>query len=96
MHIPDGPAGLTCEWLTAALRTGEVIAQAQVKGRSLHSLNQGLYSRIVRVHLFYDREEAGAPASLIAKFSSDRPALRVRAIEAYQREAPKMHLPARG
>ncbi len=100
MQIPDGPTGLTCEWLTAALRTGGAIAQAQVKGRSIQALNQGLYSQIVRVRLFYDREETGAPASLIAKFSSDRPALRVRAIGAYQKEihfyqelAPQSDLP---
>ena len=68
--IPAGPEALTPEWLTHALRSTGTITDARVTSRQLELFGEGkgFSGQIARVGLGFDRAEAGAPASLIAKF----------------------------
>jgi aminoglycoside/choline kinase family phosphotransferase len=88
MNIPAGPEELTAGWLTTALRQGGAIHKAAVASFQAGPLaeNRGFFGQIARLHLDYDRGEAGAPRSLIAKFASAIPEMRNRAIDSYERE----------
>ena len=70
LTIPQGPADLTPEWLTAALREGGVLARSSVVGFESEILGQGegFVGTIVRLRLKLDRPETGAPETLIGKF----------------------------
>ena len=76
--VPSGPDALTPEWLTEALHAGGVITRARVAGASLEPAGEGraFAGAPVRVRLTYDRDEDGAPPSLIAKFPAEAPAMR--------------------
>ena len=88
LSIPAGPADLTAAWLTAALSAGKAIDRAAVSAFTVEKPggDGGLYGQTVRVRLVYDRDEAGAPRSLIAKFSSATQKMREGAIAAYTKE----------
>ncbi len=72
LDIPDAPEALTAGWLTAALRSGSAIEHASVVSASvaLIAVDRGIGGQVARVQLAYDHEEAGAPATLIAKLPS--------------------------
>jgi aminoglycoside phosphotransferase (APT) family kinase protein len=78
LPIPSGPAELTGEWLTAALRAGGVISEARVTAAAVEAVGeeQAFAGQPVRVRLAYDRSERGAPASLVAKFPAEDPRMR--------------------
>lgn len=88
LPIPASSAELTTDWLTQALRAGGVIDRANVSVFAVDAPGgaAGLYGQTVRVTLGYDRDEAGLPPSLIAKFSSATPQMRAGAIAAYAKE----------
>jgi aminoglycoside/choline kinase family phosphotransferase len=88
MKVPTTPEELSADWLTLALRQGNAIGKALVRSFQVAPLaeSKGFYGQLKRVTLEYDREEAGAPRSLIAKFSSATQAMRQQAIPSYQRE----------
>jgi hypothetical protein len=75
MQLPATIAGMTTDWLTYALREGGVIGEASVVGMQWEVLGEGVgfVGQLGRVRPRYDREEPGAPASLIAKFPSPIP-----------------------
>jgi hypothetical protein len=68
--IPANPGALTPEWLTRALRSTGTITNARVTSchNELFGEGKGFSGQIARIGLRYDSAEAGAPASLIAKF----------------------------
>ncbi len=90
MDIPAGPAGLTADWLTDALREGGAIGAAAVASFEAAPLAEdgGHYGQLARLRLEYDPDEPGAPQSLVAKFSSAARKMRERpnTIAAYERE----------
>ena len=67
--IPRSPEEITPEWLTSTLRDAGVISGARVTSVETESIGAGagLFGQLARLRLGYDREEPGAPASLIAK-----------------------------
>lgn len=69
IKIARSPEELTAEWLTAALRESGVIHEASVTSTVSEPVGAGVgfIGQLARVKLTYDRAEAGAPASLIAK-----------------------------
>ena len=69
LTIPDGPAELTPEWLTCALRQTGTIKDARVISVDARPTGAGVgfIGQVVRVTLCYDMGEEGAPRSLIAK-----------------------------
>jgi hypothetical protein len=68
--IPASPRALTPEWLTQALRSTGTITDARVTSCHIELFGEGkgFSGQIARIGLRYDVAEAGAPASLIAKF----------------------------
>ncbi len=70
MDIPAGPDQLSAEWLTDALRRNGAIAEASVAAfdPQVIAAGTGFIGQLARVSLAYDRDEPGAPRSLIAKF----------------------------
>jgi hypothetical protein len=92
MKMPIGPGDLTPEWLTEALYEGRAINQVSVTSVATQIMGdeEGLTGsgQMARLHLTYDRAEADAPRSLIAKLSSPDPILRAEyhAHEVYTRE----------
>src|SRR5262245_50935120 len=79
--IPSSPGELTPEWLTRALRSTGTITDARVTSChvELFGEGKGFSGQIARVGLSYDIAEAGAPASLIAKFQYPHPDPDIRA-----------------
>lgn len=89
--IPRTMAELTPAWLTAALRERGVIgAQTSVTQAWSESIGAGagFLGQLARVHLRYDGEAAGAPATLIAKMPTLDPGGRAvcRIFQFYERE----------
>lgn len=70
LTIPAGPQELTAEWMTAALRSSGVITDATVTAIKATTIGEGsgFIGQLAQVSLMYDRQEPGAPSSLIAKF----------------------------
>ncbi len=66
----DGPDGLTPEWLTAVLQASGRIREARVTGVKATPVGNGMLGTNLRIALDYDRDEAGAPASLVAKMAA--------------------------
>ena len=66
-EIPEGPADLTPEWLTAALNHGGSAAQV-IEGRWEHvGQDYGFTGLVGRIHLRYESDGHGWPTSCIAK-----------------------------
>ena len=89
-EIPADPSELTSDWLTRALRAGGVLEKARVVAFEAEPIGEGegFTGALARVSLRYDREEAGAPRTLIAKFPTADATTRasVEAMQAYEHE----------
>ncbi len=72
-RVPRTPEELTPAWLTASLRHTCVITDASVTGFDAEQIGvgRGFAGRVFRLRLRYDREEAGAPATMIGKFATE-------------------------
>ncbi len=72
LPIPQRADDITPEWLTAALRAASTIHDATVTHVAHERLAEGagFVGQILRVTPTYDRDEPGAPATLIAKLPS--------------------------
>lgn len=76
MNIPAGPAELTNEWLTKALRSSGAIKDAAVKSVRIarasdaNGREKGVVGVSCLITLTYDIDEANAPQTLYIKFSS--------------------------
>lgn len=70
VKFATNPAELTAEWLTHALKNGGAIEAEHVTsyGATIIGEGTGFMGQLANLRLTYDRPEAGAPASLIAKF----------------------------
>ncbi|MHB8514994.1 MAG: phosphotransferase [Dehalococcoidia bacterium] len=70
MDIPAGPEQLSADWLTDALRQNGIIDRALVTAFDTKVIGEGsgFIGQLARVGLRFDRDEPGAPRSLIAKF----------------------------
>lgn len=66
----DGPEGLTPAWLTAVLRASGRIDAAAVTSVDVKPVGNGLLGLNLRLHLGYDREEPGAPRTLVTKLAA--------------------------
>jgi Ser/Thr protein kinase RdoA (MazF antagonist) len=68
--IPAGPQDLTAEWMTEALRSTGVITAASVTKIEPKIIGEGsgFIGQLAIVSLTYDRQDNGAPLSLLAKF----------------------------
>ena len=88
MNIPTDPQSFTAVWLTAALRTSNTITHAGVTACEVQPLSNtnALASQQVRLGLTYDRQEAQAPRTLVAKFSAADPETRKKWQDGYARE----------
>lgn len=73
LTIPDGPGELTAEWLTSALRSSGALTSAEVISLDSETIAEGvgLMGQLACVKPHYDRPEAAAPRSLIAKFPAE-------------------------
>lgn len=67
------PDEVTAEWLTHALRSGGVITDASVKSvrKDILGEGKGFLSSVLRVAITYDREEEGAPSSVVVKIEPE-------------------------
>jgi hypothetical protein len=67
--IPGDAASLTPVWLTAALRRAGALHHASVTSvrHDVVGEVQGFTGQVTRLRLTYDRDEPGAPVSLVAK-----------------------------
>lgn len=63
-------------WLTAALRRLGVLRDARIVDLQAKRVGEGMLGDSVRFALTYDRDEEGAPASLVGKFASADPVSR--------------------
>ncbi len=75
LPIPATMAEVTPEWLTASLRQGGCIREATVAAAPRVQIGQGvgILGELARVTLKYDRDEPGAPKTLIAKIPTADP-----------------------
>jgi hypothetical protein len=66
---PRSPEEITPDWLTAALRENNVIDDAAITDISTEPIGAGagFLGQLAKLTLTYDRDESGAPRSLIAK-----------------------------
>jgi hypothetical protein len=89
--LPSSLAGLTPEWLTAALREGGSLpAGGRVASFALQPLGvgEGFLGELARVTPHYEGPADGAPVTLVAKFPSPVPENRALGVmfTAYERE----------
>jgi Ecdysteroid kinase-like family len=69
--IPPNATALSAKWLTESLRRSGTLSAANVARLSWTPVDKpGATATVVRVALEYDRDEAGAPTTLVAKFAS--------------------------
>ena len=103
LQIPHSAERLTSQWLTEALASTGVITSSTVTSFNSErlGLGQGFVGPIVRLGLTYDSGEDGAPRSIIAKFPSTDPAIRLmlnglrvfeREVRFYKEVAPLIEL----
>ncbi len=76
--VPATMNDITPEWVTEALREGGHIGSARVVSFDGETIGEGVgfLGELRRLHLHYDREQAGAPATLIAKVPTAFPEAR--------------------
>ena len=72
---PD-PARIDPAWMTRALRQAGVTTQARVETVAGQPVGNGLVGDSFRFTIAYDRDEPGAPASVVGKFPAQDPASR--------------------
>lgn len=67
---PHAPNEVEAGWLTRVLRESDVVQKARVTSVDATIIGEetGFTGVVARLELTYDREEPGAPASLVAKF----------------------------
>ena len=72
LEIPSKPDEITSEWLTEALRSTGVITRssATVAANEALAVGQGFAGQLARLAVSYDRADATAPTSIIAKLPS--------------------------
>ena len=91
VSLPSSLAGLTPEWLTAALREGGSLPSggrvASFKSEPL-GVGEGFLGELARITPRYEGTTEGAPATLVAKFPSPLPENRALGVmfTAYERE----------
>ncbi|SDT34001.1 Phosphotransferase enzyme family protein [Friedmanniella luteola] len=75
---PRQPEELTAGWLTERLRASGALPEGRVAGFGSEPLHpeRGMTGVLVRLRLTYDGAAPGAPATLVAKFSSPDPYVR--------------------
>ena len=76
LMLPRLPADLTPEWLTEALRSTKTIDGAAVTSFDVQpdiAAGVGFMGQLARIAVRYDRHEATAPKSIIAKFPTYGP-----------------------
>lgn len=80
--------GLTPKWLGAVLRAQGLLRDARISHVSATPIGNGMLGLNLRLSLQYDRAEAGAPATLVAKMASLRAESRESgaALNLYMRE----------
>ena len=87
---PRSPDEMTSEWLTAALRSRGALKDVSVNDVRVEPIGvgAGFLGQLARLHLTYDGDEAGAPATAIAKLPTLDPGGRevCRLFEFYERE----------
>ena len=66
----DGPSGLTPEWLTVVLQASGRVCDARVTAATTTPVGNGMLGTNLRIALRYDRAEAGAPTTLVAKMAA--------------------------
>lgn len=66
----DTPAALTPAWLTAVLRASGHLDRASVVDVAATPVGNGMLGTNLRLHLRYDRVDAGAPTTLVAKMAA--------------------------
>jgi hypothetical protein len=89
MSVPADSDGITPNWLTAALREAGAMDDARVTSIQSGPVgHMGMTGQLRRLRISYDKAEAGAPKSLLAKFSAQNPENRatVHSIGFYERE----------
>ncbi len=75
--IPASLEQVSDEWLTSALREDGAVREASVTGHTTELVEaQGAAAVVARLELDYDRAEARAPRSLVAKFASPHDPIR--------------------
>jgi Phosphotransferase enzyme family len=88
--LPRTIAEVTPAWLTKALRTGGCPLQVNIVAIAVQAIGQevGFLDGLARLHLTYDRDEGGAPASVVVKLPSGEAAYRQIGdrYHAYERE----------
>src|SRR5262245_20721118 len=102
-EVPTHPDQLSAGFLTECLRSCGALERAQVSAFAAQSVGEGkgFTGQVVRLHLQYDVAEAGAPSSVIAKFTSEQAAIRdaierfdgyLREVRFYREIAPRLPL----
>ena len=88
LAFPYSPQDLTPAWLTDALRSSKIIHNSSVTSIAIERVGAGTgwAGECVRVTLDYDNREDGAPAIMIAKFSTADPIGRAAMSDLYQQE----------
>jgi len=70
VEIPNGPDAIEPEWLTGILRENGVLPDGEVASVDVEPLSgKGLTSVLARLHVSYRYAGAGAPVTMIVKFS---------------------------
>ena len=74
MSMPDNADGLSNDWLTARHAAAGAVGRARISSVEFESVGEhGMTGHLLRLRLSYDRQEHGAPSSLVAKFSASAP-----------------------
>ena len=100
LPIPANAQALSSAWLTAALCQSIPGVTVTAFQSAPLAENQGFFGSLMRIELDYAKSIPDAPRTLIAKFSSATPAMRLRSVDSYEREvrfyqqlAPSTELP---
>ena len=75
--VPPNAGALSAGWLTESLRRSGTLSAARVVTLAWTPVDtSGATATVVRVAIEYDRDEAGAPTTLVAKFASPHDPIR--------------------
>ncbi len=75
LSMPESFADITPAWLTKALRAGGAIQTAAVVSCEKQTIGEGVgfMGQLARCNLTYDRQDDGAPATVVAKLPAPAP-----------------------
>lgn len=73
LHLARTPDDVTPAWLTEALRRAGTLTSASVVDIAAKRVGNGMLGDSIQFRLTYDRDEDGAPASVVGKFASSDP-----------------------